>query len=172
MDNNQKFLKYFLQHQNALKAYIGSMVRDPHAREDIFQEVALAMCDAFERYDESRPFKAWARGIATNKILKLWEQSKREIVAFSPEAVEAVASAYEETDDQVSDAQEALRHCMENLPERSRQLLGLRYGGALKLKDIAVRMGRTLSAAHKALARIRAGLQQCIQRRLAMRERW
>jgi len=170
MDANQRFLKYFLQHQNALKAFIGSMVRDPHAREDVFQDVALAMCEAFDRYDETRSFKAWARGIATNKILKMWEQSKREIIAFSPETVEAIACAYEETDDQVSDAQEALRHCMERLPDRSRQLLGLRYGGSLKLKDIADRMGRTLSAAHKALARIRTSLQQCIERRLMARE--
>ena len=122
MDPHEEFLRLLLRHQSDVKAFIGSLIQDRHLRDDVFQEVALVLWQEFARYDRSRSFGAWARGIAVKKVLQRWEKSRR--------------------------------------------LLALRYDQALKLGQIAQRVGATVDAVHKALSRIRTRLQKCIERRL------
>jgi RNA polymerase sigma-70 factor (ECF subfamily) len=167
MDPQTEFLTLFLKHQVAVRAFIGSLVRDRHARDDLFQEVALTLWHEFSRYDRSRPFGAWARGIAANKVLQRWHKDNRLPVPFAPEAIGALLDAYDRTEQTESSKAEALEHCLEELPEKSKQLLALRYERSLKLAEIAERLQTTMDAVHKALSRIRDRLQQCVERRLA-----
>lgn len=167
MNHQEEFLRLFLKHQADLKAFVGSLVRDRHAREDVFQEVALVLWQGFHRYDRGRPFGAWARGVAAKKILQRWEKVSRLPVPLAPEVIQAVCDAYDRTEADASDRAEALEHCLEQLPEKSRRLLALRYDRGLKLGQIAERLGATLDAVHKALSRLRERLQKCVERRLA-----
>ena len=64
------FLHFFRRAETDLRAFIGSVIRDPHAREDIFQEVSRTLWERFDDYDLERPFGAWARGIASRKMLE------------------------------------------------------------------------------------------------------
>ena len=77
MDRQQDFLKHFLRHQDDLRAFIGSIVRDRHACDDILQEVALVLWQKFDAYDPARSFGGWARGIAANKIMQSFAKAKR-----------------------------------------------------------------------------------------------
>jgi RNA polymerase sigma-70 factor (ECF subfamily) len=167
MDRHEDFLRLFLRHQAELHAFIGSLVRDRHAREDVFQEVALTLWQEFARYDSGRSFGAWARGVAAKKLLQRRDRLGRLPVPLSPEAIQAVLDAYDRTEPTDSLRADALHACLERLPEQSRRLLDLRYGQSLKLGQIAERLGATLDAVHKALSRIRTRLQRCVERRLA-----
>ena len=40
MHHQDDFLRLLLRHEAELRAFIGSIVHDPHAREDVFQETA------------------------------------------------------------------------------------------------------------------------------------
>jgi RNA polymerase sigma-70 factor (ECF subfamily) len=167
MERRAEFLTLFLRHQTELRAFIGSLLRDRHARDDVFQEVALILWNEFPRYDPSRSFGAWARGIAANKVLQRWRQEQRTPAPFPPDVVRALLDAYERTEAAEGPHAEALRRCVEQLPEQSRRLLALRYEESLKLGEIAQRLRATLDAVHKALSRLRERLQQCVERRLA-----
>jgi RNA polymerase sigma-70 factor (ECF subfamily) len=174
MDGREDFLKQFLRHQSDLRAFIGSLVRDPYARDDLFQEVALILWRQFEAYDPARSFGAWARGIAANKILQHRPADGRAPTALAPEAVSAVRDAYDRTESAAADANpraEALRDCVEQLPDKSRGLLQLRYERSLRLGDIAAQVSSTLEAVHKALSRIRLRLSECVGRKLAAERR-
>lgn len=166
MERRDEFMRLFLRHQAELRAFIGSLVRDRHAREDVFQEVALILWRQFEDYDPRRPFGAWARGIAANKVLQAFDKSARTPVAFSPEAVRAILDAYERTEAESPPQADALHRCIEHLPERSRDLLRMRYEQSLKLEAIAKRVKSTLHAVHMALSRIRSRLAECIELRM------
>jgi RNA polymerase sigma-70 factor (ECF subfamily) len=166
MDRQEEFLRLFLRHQADVKAFIGSLIRDRHTRDDVFQEVALILWQEFARYDRKRSFGAWARGIAANKVMQRWEKTGRLPIPWSPKAIQAMLDAYERTEATESARAEALQECMEHLPEKSRRLLRLRYDQALKLGEIAERLGATLDAVHKALSRIRLRLYHCVERRL------
>jgi RNA polymerase sigma-70 factor (ECF subfamily) len=167
MDPQNEFLPLFLEHQVGVRAFLGSLVRDRHARDDLFQEVALTLWQEFPRYDRARSFGAWARGIAANKVLQRWHKDNRQPAPFPPEAIQALLDACERNEKSESQEAEGLELCLQKLPEKSRQLLNLRYDRALKLGEIAQRLNTTMDAVHKALSRIRDRLQQCVERRLA-----
>jgi RNA polymerase sigma-70 factor (ECF subfamily) len=171
MGSQAEFLTLFLKHQVEVRAFLGALVRDPHARDDLFQEVALVLWGEFDRYDHGRSFGAWARGVAAKKVLQRWEREARRPVPFSPEAIQALLDGYERTEAAASLRAEALRHCLERLPDRSRRLLELRYDESLKLAQIAERLRATLDAVHKALCRLRTRLHECVERRLAAARR-
>jgi len=165
MGANEDFLKLFLRHQGDVKAFLGSVVWDRSAAEDLFQEVSLALWESFAHYDPARSFGAWARGIAFKKVLQRREKARRLPLAFSPEAIQALLDAYERPSAASPDL-DGLRDCLGKLTDRARALLALRYERALTLSDIAKETGSTLDAVHKMLSRIRETLLDCLRRRL------
>jgi DNA-directed RNA polymerase specialized sigma24 family protein len=53
------------------------------------------------------------------------------------------------------------------LPEKSRQLLALRYERSLKIEEIALELKATLDSIYQSLSRLRMKLQECVNRRLS-----
>jgi RNA polymerase sigma-70 factor, ECF subfamily len=167
MDDQARFLSCFLKCQDDIRAFLGSIVRDRHACDDLFQEVALTLWKKFDEYDSERPFGGWARGIAAKKVLQLFDKSKNLPVLLSPEAIEAILDAYNKTEPE-SGMGAVLETCLKALPERSQNLISLRYEKTLKLGEIAQRMQSSLDAVHKALSRIRLALRKCVEQQLAV----
>jgi RNA polymerase sigma-70 factor, ECF subfamily len=149
-----------------LRAFIGAMVRERQDREDIFQEAVLTLWDNFAQYDPGRPFGAWARGIAMNKVRRYWQRAGRVPTPFSPEAILAILDAFERWETGRPVALEALEQCLEPLPPKSRRLLELRYKESLSVDEIAPVVGAAAAGVYKALSRLRARLQACIEHRL------
>ncbi len=170
MDPQVEFMTLFLKHQADLKAFLGSLVRDRHARDDLFQEVALTLWQKFDTYDRGRSFGGWARGVAAKKVLQRWERVERLPLPFPPEAVQALVDAYERSEAAESARADALEKCLESLSDKSRRLLAMRYEESLSLAQIAHAVGATLDAVHKALSRLRVRLQECVEQRLAAGE--
>lgn len=168
MVDRDTFLVLLLRHEVEIKAFVASLVRDPHARDDVFQEVALVLWQQFERYDPNRPFGPWARGIAARKVLQRRDRDRRFPLAFPPEAIEAVAAAFERTEGAESRWLAALRECLKTLPQRARQLLRLRYEDGLPGDEIAQQTRQSRGAVYQAMWRARSALERCIRRRLGV----
>jgi RNA polymerase sigma-70 factor (ECF subfamily) len=168
MNRQDEFLKLFLKHEADVKAFIGSLLLDAHLRDDAFQEVALTLWRQMDAYDWQRPFGAWARGIAARKILQLRDQNARFPIAFSPETIQAILDAFERTEESVSDRMQALHACLQGLPHEALNLLELRYERGLECEQIARQTSRTLASVYQALSRIRARLEECVRKRLAV----
>jgi RNA polymerase sigma factor (sigma-70 family) len=83
--------------------------------------------------------------------------------------MDLLADASEEREARVSSEQyiECLHACLNNLPERSRELIRAAYEGDKSIKEVAVDVGKSATALYKALDRIRNKLQACIETRLA-----
>jgi RNA polymerase sigma-70 factor (ECF subfamily) len=165
-DRQARFLARFLPHQGKLRAFIRSCVWDRARCDDTFQEMSLVLWREFDKYDPARPFPAWARGVAAKTILRQARQARLSPLALSPAAVEALEIAFAAFDASPPGDEEALRHCLQKLPDKSRTLIQLRYQESLKLADSATRTSMNVSAVHKALTRLRDALEKCVQRRL------
>lgn len=170
MDKYDEYLRLLLKHESGLRAFIGSVVRDHHLREDLVQDVATTCWKQFHSYDRSRSFGAWARGIASNLVKQRKKQSSRFPVTFDPAAIEAILEAFDRTEAETPPRLEALTHCLEKLPEKSRRLLEHRYGDAMRPEEIAAKLRNSRDAVYKALARIRTKLEDCIQRWLSLED--
>jgi RNA polymerase sigma-70 factor (ECF subfamily) len=167
MDRQSEYLKLLFGCETEIRAFIGSIVRGTHDRDDLFQEVALTLWQEFPRYDRARSFGAWARGIAAVKLMQRWDRVKRSPVVLPPDAIRAVATAFDRTEALASRKAEALEKCVEQLPEKSRRLLALRYERSLKIDQIAQEIQATVDAVYQSLSRLRGKLQECVERRLA-----
>lgn len=171
MADRDEFLRRLLQHENDLRALVASVVRDVHAREDVFQDVALTLWREADRYDPTRPFGAWARGVAVNLIRQYLTRDRQFPAAFSPEVLQAVIDAFDRTEPEAPRRLRALEECRKLLRDQPRRLLKLRYGLRLSIDEVAGQTRQTRDAVYRALSRIRQALERCIERRLASEER-
>jgi RNA polymerase sigma-70 factor (ECF subfamily) len=72
--------------QPAVSAFITSVVRDFRDRDDVLQDVAVAVIESFGRWDPERPFVAWAIGVARNQVGLYLRRRRREqhVLEFDP----------------------------------------------------------------------------------------
>ena len=166
MDRYDEFLRLLLRAEGDLKAFIGSIVRDYHAREDLFQELASLCWKKFSQYDTSRPFGAWARGFAVNLVRQHLSKTQRFPACLEPGVIEGIAEAFDRAPDDAVSRLEALRECMELLPENSRRILKQRYSSNKRPGEIAHESNTTRDAVYKSLMRIRMKLHECVQQRM------
>jgi RNA polymerase sigma-70 factor (ECF subfamily) len=147
----------------AVSAFVGALVRDFQDRDDVLQETAVAVLEAFPRYDPAQPFTAWAIGVARNQVRLHCRRKGRERLAFDTEAVDALAVAFAG-----SDPDRRLDHldgCLAALDPASRELCRLRYELDLKPAAIGERIGQAANTVAKALQRVRDRLRECILRK-------
>lgn len=166
--SHENFLSLFLTVQGDLRAFIGAVVRNPSVEEDVFQEVALTLWKQFGKYDASRSFGAWARGVAAVKIKEDRRLRARAPQAHPDEVIEAVARGFDndEADGSWGERENALRLCLEKLPDNARKLVTERYGQDSSIDSIAAGFCLSAEAVYQALSRVRKQLRECIQKRL------
>ena len=167
MTEQEEFLRQFLRCEADLRALVGAVVRDVHVREDVYQEIALTLWQHFGRYDPSRPFRPWARGVAAKKLLERFSGDRRLPLILSPDAILKLVEAADRSESRPAPGFEALEHCLGKLPEKSRRLLTLRYSQTQPLAAIAAEFRATQTAVYQALSRLRRRLRDCMQQYLA-----
>jgi RNA polymerase sigma-70 factor (ECF subfamily) len=151
--------------QPAVSAFLTSAVRDFSVRQDLLQDVAVAVIESFDRYDPSRPFVAWAIGIAQNHVKTYLRRVRRDRHVFDDDTVAALAVTFASPDVSAAEPLEHLKDCLEKLPPSSRKLCDLRYVDDLKPAAIAEINGMTANSVAKALQRIREQLRDCLELR-------
>ncbi|NBV44367.1 MAG: sigma-70 family RNA polymerase sigma factor [Planctomycetia bacterium] len=151
--------------QPAVSAFITGIVRDFRDRDDVLQEVAVAVIESFDRYDPGRPFVPWAIGVARNQVGLYLRRRGRDRLCFDSAALDRVEAAFTAVPAEELHRLDRLRDCIQRLDPRGRQLCDLRYGDDLKPAAIATVMGLSANTVAKALQRVRDRLRECIERR-------
>ncbi len=151
--------------QPAVSAFITGIVRDFRDRDDVLQEVAVAVIESFDRYDPERPFVPWAIGVARNQVGLYLRRRGRERLCFDTAALDRVEAAFTDLSSEEMHRLDRLRDCVRTLDGRARRLCELRYGDDLKPAAIAPLMGMTANTVAKALQRVRDRLRECIEHR-------
>jgi RNA polymerase sigma-70 factor, ECF subfamily len=164
--DGSEFTRLWVQAQSPVGNYLATLVQEPHACDDLLQEVALACLQGFGTYDRTRPFIAWALGIARNKVLSQWRGMKRAPAwTHDSELLDSIARITEEIDDELQQRERALQQCLADVKGRAWELLERVYHRDQQPQAIANEMGLTASHVRVLLTRIRASLRACIERR-------
>jgi RNA polymerase sigma-70 factor (ECF subfamily) len=164
----------FIRERHRLSAFVGGLLRDAHAAEDLIQEVWVRLAAEVERGTQLNNQAGWCRGVASNLIRQHWDrQQSAKVVADSAVLecfLDRVEMAFTEvTEDAAAWAtrQQALDECVAALPDRSRQMLTLRYESRAPMDEVARAMGQTFESVTKALYRVRRMLLECVERKLS-----
>jgi RNA polymerase sigma-70 factor (ECF subfamily) len=96
--DDYRFARRWLEAQPAVASFLTALVPDPHAVDDLIQEVALTVYRRLDDYDERRSFTGWALGIARYKALERWRGLDRErrMLALDPELLATLVAVGEE----------------------------------------------------------------------------
>lgn len=152
--------------QHILAGFIRTQIHNHAVAEDIVQEVARDATANFHRYDTSRPFVAWLIGIARQRMAEYFRKQSRQSVTFSTDIIDSVAEAYCKLQPEVDERIEALRLCIDQLSDRHRQVIRLRYDQQYTPEEVATRVGAHRNAVNVMLHRIRIALAECVRRQM------
>jgi RNA polymerase sigma-70 factor (ECF subfamily) len=145
-----------------LLAGIGSF----HDAEDVLQEVAVSVAKNYGSYDSSRPFVAWALGVARNHMLMYFRRYQRSRLVFNDQLMISIGERLEVLAEGTADQRrEDLHHCINQLDDRRRRLIEMRYSSGLSIDQIADSLGKSIAAVKGSLHRVRKILERCIKLR-------
>lgn len=165
-EKTSRFTVYWLKAQPVLAGYVGAMVRDRAAADDIVQGVALTAVEKMDEYDQNRSFEAWVIGIARFKVLQHYRTVGQDKLVFDEGLADSFTKHYADAAGGYEDRVSALRECMAKLPDEAQSLLTKRYYEPEPVKAIAAKLGKTPARISKMLYAIRQTLERCIDQRL------
>ncbi|HZE98451.1 MAG TPA: sigma-70 family RNA polymerase sigma factor [Planctomycetota bacterium] len=164
-------MRLALEHRTQLWGFLMGLTKDPQKAEDLFQNTYLVICEKWDQYKPGTNFMAWARQIARFEFLASVDPSRRRFLTAEMEILEQALQAAERDEDAPSLRRDALRRCLEQLPDaRGRRVLELRYAQGLSGERVAREADLSLNALYTLLSRVRRALQDCIERRLRVEE--
>lgn len=159
------------QHQVGTWRYLRYLGADAALAEELTQDALVRALEAGQANADARTAARWLRTTARH----LWIDDRRRRLRHDRSRIriddldaELVDSAWEATlrDDDGAGFREALGHCMAALPARSRQALELRYRDDAGRAGMARALDLSEAGVKQLLRRLRAGLRECIERRL------
>ncbi len=157
-----------LAHRTMLKAYVQAIVRDPVLAEDSFSDVTLEIARSWERFDTTRPFEPWARGVARRVALANLRKHNRPLVCLDEQLLESIGAELDqlgaEAEHEVS--KQALQRCVAKLSSANQALVRMRYFDNLSYEEISGAVGRRTGALYVAFNRIHHALSHCVEREL------
>jgi RNA polymerase sigma-70 factor (ECF subfamily) len=161
------FIEQVRQEHTRLRAFIRSLGVRAEAVDDVAQECFILALEKLDQFERGTDFGAWVRGMARRLVMNLLRKEQRRQLILSDAVTHFMAdTADEPVDDTTAERAEALRACVGQLPERSRELVRMRYFEDLTPGAIASLLERTANDVRQILFRLRRALLDCVEKRL------
>jgi RNA polymerase sigma-70 factor (ECF subfamily) len=120
------------------------------------------------QFDREPQLISWAQITARHQALNWLRSCKKQTVSLDDSVLDLMEAEWARESQRPEGEQiEALRQCLEALPDRSRQMIRLRYFEEQPCGEVARKLGVKLDAVYQRLTRLHRALGQCIQERLA-----
>jgi len=163
----EAFVALLMEHRHRIYAFIAKQLVNHADVEDVFQRTSLVLWKKMRDFDCNGSFFLWACGVAYNEVRNFLTVQRRIRLHFDADLVELMALEARD-EEELSEARlNALRNCVSKLHDRQQQMLRQCYVGTASITEVAESLGRNRGALYKQLARLRAGLLDCIRSRLA-----
>lgn len=165
-----KVQQQFMVHQQALLAYLLSIVPNLQDAQDILQDAFLVVSKKANTWTEGTNFFAWVCTIVRYEALHYARSSKKRMMPLDEEVMELLHNEAP-TPDNLETQIERLKECLKRLSPRARELIMLRYHNAQLPEQIAANVNWSVNAVRVALTRGRQALRECIEQHLALEDR-
>lgn len=154
----------FVQHQQAVLAYVLSLEPDLHDAQEIVQETFVTASRKAAMFVGGTNFLAWACSIACFNTLHFQRTRGRRNARLAEDVVELLAGHDDEDFSVFQSRVTALRRCLQELAPKARELINLRYHAGKLPEQIAGDVGWTANSVRVALTRARNALRECLGR--------
>ena len=152
------------EHHRQLLAYGFALTADRELARDLVQDAFVAAYQNLGRFEVSRDFGAWMRGIVRNKWRDWMKRKKLTLLDEGElERLEAEHAAWEALRESGrGDVFEALEECVAQLPDTLRGAVDAFYLKDQSGADAAKNTGSSEASLRKRLQRARALLKDCL----------
>lgn len=161
-DAHERFTRLLLESEPVMLRSILVLVPNRADAREIVQETAVALWRQFDSYDPERPFLNWAMGFARIETRRFLARQQRR-AQLSEQAMEVLQQEMEQEQGFASAIEKHLATCLGKLPEKQRRIIQGYYHDGRSPQWLSEKEGRTIEAIYKAIQRIRADLQVCIE---------
>ena len=161
----EEFLKYYMEIERPLRAYLFAATGNLHETDDLSQRVWQVLWKKLDQFDDSLSFKAWSFGIARLEVLK-WRQGKaRSKEVLSGEVLEKLAESSQDSPERFSARHSRLLDCIGRLAGQAKRVLDWKYREGRQSAEIGKMIDRSADAVNMILSRTRKALRECIERK-------
>jgi RNA polymerase sigma-70 factor (ECF subfamily) len=157
----ERLARHWLEAEPSVQAYVFTAVSGFQDAEDVLQQVALTVARRFDENDAMRFFCTWAAWLAKSRIAYHYRKKERERLVFSEALIDQLAKVLVQQQRERAARRAALEHCLDKLPEKSRQILAIRYQEDAPMERVAEAIESTAGAVRVILFRIRNLLAEC-----------
>ncbi len=165
--SEQDILRTLMKSRDRIAAAAWVVVRDAHAAEDIFQNVALKAFTKEVSFEAEGAVLSWAFITARREGIDWLRRHRRELTGLDSGVLELLEQEWLcEPAHRGEQRTEALRACLKTLPAKSSRLLRLRNFEGDSCREVATKLGTGLNVVYKRLSRLHKGLKECIELRL------
>lgn len=167
-DIEESFVQLLVSHQAALNAFVMALMPGHPEAADVVQEVNALVWKKRGEFEIGTNFKDWVFSIARFQVMAVWRDQKRQKVWAMPDETlnRFIDDASQFLEADMDLRQDALRECIQQLPEKSRHLILSRYMQGNTLSEVAQGVGRKAENMKGTLHRIRVGLRACVNSKI------
>ena len=165
--DHETTLKHLFEARRRLNAVAWLIVRDAQAVEDLFQNVALKSVTKNVSFEHEGALLSWAMVSIKREAIDWLRKRRPETLGLEPEVLDLISEEWSAHPQPEGSRMEALRECLASVPEKSRQLLHLRYFDGHSCDEVAKHVGASVDAVYQRLSRLHRQLKQCVDNKVA-----
>jgi RNA polymerase sigma-70 factor (ECF subfamily) len=163
---SEEFVRALIAHQNALYAYLLTLVPSREVAMDLLQDTCVKLWSKANDFVPGSNFLAWACRIAYFTVLAYRRDRARERTFFDNSVLEQLAEVSQEQAEKSPRRAVALDECLNTLSPQQRKLILERYGPDGSVARLAADSGRSARGLAVTLHRIRQALLDCVENKL------
>ena len=169
--NRTDILRALMPERTKQIALAWSILRQSHLSEDAYQDMLARVFENDSNFEGPQHVRDWSWKVLRNRCYEVIRQQKYKVALLDESILELVDAELEQRDSADMPARvDALHNCIEELSEKSRQIIRLRYFDGLAGTRVAEKLGRKPETVYKSLQRIYVTLSQCIERKIVAQD--
>jgi RNA polymerase sigma-70 factor, ECF subfamily len=150
--NEKSFMKLFLKHENAFRAFGRSLLPNWDSVDDVLQEASVVMWKKNKQLEDESGFLPWGKVIVRIQSLKHIQKIKSEKLVFSLETLNVIAAEVsEEKEKDYASRESALKICLQRFSDSQRTLLMAPYYQHGSIKVLATKNKVSVNSLYKKL---------------------
>lgn len=167
--SQEQFVVLIARHERRIRSFIAALAScNRDVIDEVIQSTYLVAWRKLESftYVQATPDEElirWMCTIARFEIKDYIRRERRFQRVFGDDLIDRIAEMQVERSDYFEARHEALARCLKRLMASQRDILNLRYGRNLSVKELAALQEREAGAVYTALTRIRQTLERCIR---------
>lgn len=162
--DRSRFSELIADHHRPLLAYARVLAGHPERAKELVQDAFVAAWQTIGRFDVTRDFGSWLRGIVRNKWREDCRKHRREVSLGDPELarLEEAVRAWSASDGEAG-LLDRLADCRSKLPDGLSHAVRAYYDESRDGDAAATSLGIPAATFRKRLERARAALRLCLE---------